>query len=123
MKKAKKSKEIPEIKIVRSPGVFNIRILGPDGKVRGKNGMDKTQVFDFYFVGLDKNLQGLREKFGNINDTFAESILEKYKTIYSKYKFKYQYVDSYGHLWEGKCAKPSDKWALEYLKKKINESK
>ena len=123
MKKAKKSKEIPEIKIVRSPGVFNIRILGPDGKVRGKNGMDKTQVFDFYFVNLDKNIEKLREKYGNIDSTFAQTILNNYKAIYTKYELKYQYVDSYGHLWEGKCAKPSDKWALEYLKKKINESK
>lgn len=122
MKKAKKIKdELPEIK--RTPGYFNIKILGPDGKVRGKSRMDKTQAFDFYFVGLDKNLNSLKEKYGNINDTFAQDILDKYKVIYSKYKFKYQYIDSYGHLWEGKCAKLPDKWALEYLKKKINESK
>ena len=122
MKKAKKIKdEIPDIK--RTPGYFNIKILGPDGKVRGKSRMDKTQAFDFYFVGLDKNLASLREKYGNINDTFAQDILDKYKNLYSKYKFKFQYVDSWGHLWEGKYARLPDKWALEYLKNKINEGK
>ena len=60
MKKVKKVKEeVPDIK--RTNGYFNIKILGPDGKVRGKSGMDKTQVFEFYFVGLTKNLQSLRE--------------------------------------------------------------
>ena len=122
MKKVKKIKEeVPDIK--RTNGYFNIKILGPDGKVRGKSGMDKTQVFEFYFVGLTKNLQSLREKYGDINDTFAQDILDKYKNLYSKYKFKFQYVDSWGHLWEGKYAKLPDKWALEYLKNKINESK
>lgn len=122
MKKVKKVKEeVPDIK--RTNGYFNIKILGPDGKVRGKSGMDKTQVFEFYFVGLSKNLQSLREKYGDINDTFAQDILDKYKNLYSKYKFKYQYVDSWGHLWEGKHAKLPDKWALEYLKNKINEGK
>ena len=122
MKKVKKTKETI-IEVKRTPGYFNIKILGPDGKVRGKSGMDKTQAFDFYFVGLDKNLNSLKEKFGNIDETFAQSILDKYKQIYSKYKFKNQYIDSYGHLWEGEVASLPDKWALEYLKKKINESK
>ena len=122
MKKVKKVKEeVPDIK--RTNGYFNIKILGPDGKVRGKSGMDKTQVFEFYFVGLSKNLQSLREKYGDINDTFAQDILDKYKNLYSKYKFKFQYVDSWGHLWEDKYAKLPDKWALEYLKNKINEGK
>ena len=122
MKRVKKVKEeVPDIK--RTNGYFNIKILGPDGKVRGKSGMDKTQVFEFYFVGLAKNLQSLREKYGDINDTFAQDILDKYKNLYSKYKFKFQYVDSWGHLWEGKYAKLPDKWALEYLKNKINEGK
>ena len=122
MKKVKKIKE-EVLDIKRINGYFNIKILGPDGKVRGKSGMDKTQVFEFYFVGLSKNLQSLREKYGNINDTFAQDILDKYKNLYSKYKFKFQYVDSWGHLWEGKYAKLPDKWALEYLKNKINEGK
>ena len=122
MKKVKKIKE-EVLDIKRTNGYFNIKILGPDGKVRGKSGMDKTQVFEFYFVGLTKNLQSLREKYGDINDTFAQDILDKYKNLYSKYKFKFQYVDSWGHLWEGKYAKLPDKWALEYLKNKINEGK
>lgn len=121
MKKVKStSRSIPEVK--RTPGYFNIKILGPDGKVRGKSRMNKKEACDFYFIGLDKNLQTLREKFGNIDDTFAQGIFDKYKNIYSKYKFKYQYVDSYGHLWEDKYAKIPDKWILEYLKNKINES-
>ena len=120
---AKKSKQSVVEPRVKTPGYFNIRILGSDGKVRGKNRMDKTQVFDFYFVNLDKNIEKLREKYGNIDSTFAQTILDNYKIIYSKYKLKYQYVDSYGHMWEGKYAQPPEKWALEYLKKKINESK
>lgn len=120
---AKRIKQIVVKPREKTPGYFNIRILGPDGKVRGKNRMDKTQVFDFYFVNLDKNIEKLREKYGNIDSTFAQTILNNYKTIYAKYKLKYQYVDTYGHMWEGECAQPSEKWALEYLKKKINESK
>ena len=122
MKKVKKTKEdIPEIK--RTPGYFNIKILGPDGKVRGKSRLNKTEAFDFYFVSLDKNLSVLKEKYENIDETFAQTIFDKYKQMYSKYKIKTQYVDSWGHLWEGKIAELPKTWALEYLKKKINENK
>jgi hypothetical protein len=93
--------------------VWQIGILFPDGKKISKPKCTLNEVFNTYFIGLDKYLdKGLT----------AEELLNKYRESFSSKGVKIQinYIDSYGHLWKGKVAWPMENKFIEYLNKKLS---
>lgn len=94
--------------------VWQIGILFPDGKKISKPKCTLNEIFNTYFMGLDKYLS----KGYN-----AEQLLELYhKTYYNKgIKIVIQYIDSWGHTWKGKVAWPRESKFIEYLNKRLND--
>ena len=94
--------------------VWQIGILFPDGKKIAKPKCTLNDIFNTYFIGLDKYLnKGLT----------AEELLSKYKESFESKGIKVQinYIDSYGHLWKGKVAWPKESKFIEFLEKRLNE--
>ena len=96
------------------PPVWQIGILFPDGKKISKPKCTLNEIFNTYFMGLDKYLdKGLT----------AEELLNKYKETFENKGIKIQinYIDSWSHRWSGKIAWPKNEWFIKYLNKRINE--
>ena len=96
------------------PPVWQIGILFPDGKKISKPKCTLNEIFNTYFIGLDKYIsKGLT----------AEELLNKYRDTFSNKEIKIQinYIDSWGHLWKGKVAWPRESKFIEYLNKRIND--
>jgi hypothetical protein len=93
--------------------VWQIGILFPDGKKIAKPKCTLNEIFETYFIGLDKYL--------NSNLT-AEELLNKYKETFESKNIKIaiHYIDSWGHTWKGKVAWPRESKFIEYLNKRIN---
>ena len=96
------------------PPVWQIGILFPDGKKISKPKCTLNEVFNTYFIGLDKYLN---------KDFTAEELFEKYKNTFSSKKIKVVicYIDSWSHKWTGKIAWPKESKFIEYLNKRLNE--
>lgn len=100
---------------VKRPAYWAIGILFPNGKKIVKPRCILEELFNTYFIGLDKYL--------NLNIA-PEELFSKYKEKYSKenIKVKIMYVDSWGHKWSGKVAWPKEEKFIEFLNKKLNEN-
>ena len=111
----KKSESNPRlIEVTKVPPVWQIGILFPDGRKVSKPKCTLNEIFNTYFISLEKYLdKGLT----------AEELLDKYKITFDKNNIKVQinYIDSWGHKWKGKVAWPRDSRFIEYLNKRINE--
>jgi hypothetical protein len=97
------------------PAIWQIGILFPDGKKISKPKCSLNEIFNTYFIGLNRYLdKGLS----------AEELLNKYKEAFNNkgIKIAIQYVDSWGHTWKGKVAWPKEEKFIEYLNKKLNEN-
>jgi len=99
---------------VKTQPIWQIGILFPDGKKISKPKCTLNEIFNTYFIGLDKYL--------NSNLT-AEELLQKYKDTFTNKEIKIQinYIDSWGHTWRGKVAWPRENKFIEYLNKRLNE--
>ena len=96
------------------PPVWQIGILFPDGKKISKPKCTLNEIFNTYFMGLDKYLdKGLT----------AEELLNKYKETFETkgIKVAIHYIDSWSHTWKGKVAWPRENKFIEYLNKRLNE--
>lgn len=95
--------------------IWQIGILFPDGKKISKPKCTLNDIFDTYFIGLDKYLS---------KGYTPEQLLELYKkTYYNKgIKVQINYIDSWSHLWKGKVAWPRESKFIEYLNKRLNEN-
>lgn len=96
------------------PPVWQIGILFPDGRKISKPKCTLNEVFITYFMGLDKYLK---------SNLTAEELLEKYKSTFEAkdIKITIRYIDSWGHMWKGKCAWPKESKFIEFLNTKLNE--
>ena len=94
--------------------IWQIGILFPDGKKVSKTKCTLNDLFDTYFIGLDKYLNK------NYN---PEQFLELYKKTYHNKGIKVQinYIDSWGHLWKGKVAWPRESKFIEYLNERLKK--
>lgn len=103
------------IEITKVPPVWQIGIQFPNGKKISKAKCTLNELFETYFIGLDKYTNG---KFT------AEQLLEKYKETFEikGIKVVIRYIDSWGHTWKGKVAWPRESKFIEYLNKRINEN-
>ena len=97
------------------PPVWQIGILFPDGKKIAKPKCTLNEIFETYFMSLDKY---------SSKGYSPEQLLELYqKTYYNKgIKVQINYIDSWGHLWKGKVAWPRESKFIEYLNKRLNEN-
>lgn len=95
------------------PPVWQIGILFPDGKKISKPKCTLNEIFETYFLNLDKYIS---------KGYTPEQLLELYqKTFNDKgIKIAIHYIDSWGHLWKGKIAWPRESKFIEYLNKRIN---
>ena len=96
------------------PPVWQIGMLFPDGRKISKPKCTLNEIFNTYFINLEKYLsKGLT----------AEELLEKYKETFTKGNIKIQinYIDSWGHKWTGKVAWPRESKFIEFLNTKLNE--
>ena len=93
--------------------VWQIGILFPDGKKITKPRCTLDEIFETYFLNLDKYLNPSSK---------AETLLEQYKNTFSNKGIKIQinYIDSWQHTWRGKEAWPKDIKFLDYLNRRIN---
>ena len=97
------------------PPVWQIGILFPDGKKISKPKCTLNEIFETYFMGLDKYLsKGLT----------AGELLSKYKETFENkgIKVAIHYIDSWGHTWKGKVAWPREGKFIEYLNKRLDEN-
>ena len=94
--------------------VWQIGILFPDGKKISKPKCGMYELFGTYFIGLDKYLK---------SGLSAEELLEKYENTFKSKDIKVviRYIDSWGHIWKGKCAWPKKENFIEYLKERLND--
>ena len=93
--------------------IWQIGILFPDGKKISKPKCTLNDIFDTYFIGLDKYLS---------SNLTSEELLDKYKKTFEEKEIKIviRYVDSWGHTWKGKVAWPRESKFIEYLNKRLN---
>ena len=100
-------------KAIKISPVWQIGILFPDGKKISKPKCTLNDIFNTYFIGLDKYID---------KGFSAEELLNKYKdTFESKgIKIAIHYIDSWGHKWTGKTAWPRENKFIEYLNKRLN---
>ena len=92
--------------------VWQIGILFPDGKKISKPRCTLNEVFEIYFIGLDKYIS---------KGFTAEELLDKYKETFETkgIKVAIHYIDSWAHVWKGKVAWPRESKFIEYLNKRI----
>lgn len=95
--------------------VWQIGMLFPNGQKIAKPKCTLNEIFNTYFINLDKYLS---------KGFSAEELLEKYKDTFTKGNIKIQinYIDSWGHIWKGKVAWPRESKFIEYLNQRINEN-
>ena len=113
MEKTKKSSGRTITAPTKVQPIWQIGMLFPDGKKISKPKCTLNDLFDTYFIGLDKYLN---------NNLTAEELLKKYKDTFKLKEIKVviRYVDSWGHTWKGKVAWPLESKFIEYLNKRIN---
>lgn len=110
------AKKVNYDKVIGNPykisPVWQIGILFPDGKKVSKPKCTLNEVFETYFMGLDKYLS---------SNLTAEELLDKYKNTFNSkgIKVAIHYIDSWGHTWKGKVAWPKESKFIEYLNKRI----
>lgn len=94
--------------------VWQIGILFPDGKKISKPKCTLNELFNTYFIGLDKYLN---------SKLSAEELLDKYKNTFETkgIKIVIRYIDSWGHTWKGKVAWPKESKFIEFLNNRLNE--
>ena len=94
------------------PPVWQIGILFPDGKKISKPKCTLNEIFETYFLNLDKYIS---------KGYTSEQLLELYKKTFNDkgIKIAIHYIDSWGHLWKGKIAWPRESKFIEYLNKRI----
>ena len=97
---------------IKIPSYWKIGILFPDGKKIIKPRCTLDEIFETYFIGLEKYLSSVDE---------TSKLLDLYKKTFESKNIKVsiQYVDSWGHLWKGKVAWPKDEWFINYLNKRL----
>ena len=106
-------------RIVRTPTkstpIWQIGILFPDGRKISKLKCTLNDLFETYFIGLEKYLN---------SKLSAEELLEKYKNTFESKGIKVviHYIDSWGHTWKGKCAWPKESKFIEFLNNRLNEN-
>ena len=95
------------------PAYWQIGMLFPDEKKITKPKCTLNEVFNTYFLNLEKYLG---------KGYTPEQLLELYqKTYYNKgIKVQINYIDSWGHLWKGKVAWPRESKFIEYLNNRLN---
>ena len=93
--------------------VWQIGIALSEDKKISKLRCTLQELFNTYFIGLDKYLD---------KGFSAEELLNKYKESFNTkgIKIAIHYIDSWGHTWKGKEAWPKDYRFIEYLERKIN---
>ena len=98
------------------PPVWQIGILFPDGKKIAKSKCTLNEIFETYFMSLDKY---------SSKGYSPEQLLELYqKTYYNKgIKVQINYIDSWNHRWSGKVAWPKKEWFIKYLNNRVNNEK
>lgn len=92
--------------------IWQIGISFPDGKKISKPKCSLNEVFETYFLNL--------EKLMSPNMT-AEELFNKYQETYKEKGIKVviNYIDSWSHKWTGKCAWPRETKFIEYLNKRM----
>ena len=92
---------------------WQIGILFPNGKKIAKPKCSINEIFETYFIGLDKYLDA---------GFTAEELLDKYKTTFKEKNIKVviRYRDSWDHLWKGDPAWPKTSEFIDYLNRKLN---
>ena len=110
---AKKKTEPRIIEVTKVKPIWQIGMLFPDGKKISKPKCTLNDLFETYFIGLDKYLG---------KNLTAEELLEKYKNTFEVkgIKIVIRYIDSWGHMWKGKVAWPRENKFIEYLNKRLN---
>ena len=95
------------------PPIWQIGILFPDGKKIAKPKCTLNEIFETYFLGLDKYLS---------KGYIAEELLNKYKETFDAKGIKVQinYIDSWNHKWTGKVAWPRESKFIEFLNNRLN---
>ena len=95
------------------PPIWQIGILFPDGKKIAKPKCTLNEIFETYFMSLDKY---------SSKGYSPEQLLELYQKTYCNKGIKVQinYIDSWGHKWIGKVAWPRESKFIEYLNKRLN---
>lgn len=108
------AKERKVVTPTKTSPIWQIGILFPDGKKISKPKCTLNDLFDTYFIGLDKYLN---------KGYSAEQLLELYKKTYTNKEIKVviHYIDSWGHKWTGKVAWPREIKFIEYLNKRLND--
>jgi len=93
--------------------IWQISIKFPDGKAITKLKCTLNDLFDTYFLNLDRYLS---------KNYDAEQLFELYNKTYENkgVKILIQYVDSWAHTWKGKVAWPRKDKFIDYLNKKLN---
>lgn len=96
------------------PAYYQIGILFPDGKKIVKNRVSPTELFEIYFLDLNKHLDKGYD---------AETLLDLYKKTYNNKGIKVQinYIDSWSHKWAGKVAWPKESKFIDYLNTRLND--
>jgi hypothetical protein len=94
--------------------IWQIGILFPDGRKISKPKCTLNEVFETYFLGLDKYIS---------KGYSAEQLLELYKKTFDNKGIKVQinFIDSWSHCWKGKVAWPRESKFIEFLNKRLNE--
>ena len=95
--------------------IWQIGMLFPDGKKISKPKCTLNEIFETYFMGLDKYLS---------KGFTAEELLDKYKETFKtkEIKIAIHYIDSWSHKWTGKVAWPKESKFIEYLNKRLNDN-
>lgn len=99
---------------VKRPAFWSIGIMFPNGKKIVKPRCTLNNLFETYFINLEKYLN---------TDITPEELLNKYKEKFksSDIKIAIRYTDSWGHKWGGKIAWPKEEKFINYLNSKLNE--
>ena len=97
------------------PPIWQIGILFPDGRKVSKPKCTLNEIFETYFIGLDKYIN---------SKLTPQELLDKYKSTFESkgIKIAIHYIDSWGHTWKGKCAWPREYKFIEFLEKRLNEN-
>lgn len=97
------------------PPVWQIGIQFPDGRKISKPKCTLNELFNTYFIGLEKNIK---------SGLTPEELVDKYETTFESKNIKVviRYIDSWGHTWKGKVAWPRKSKFIEYLNKRLNEN-
>lgn len=99
---------------IKTKPKWSISILFPNGKNIVKKNCLLEDIFNTYFLNLDKLID---------KSLTAEELLQKYEESFKSKDIKIgiNYIDSWGHTWSGKIAWPKRDKFIEFLNKKLND--